>query len=266
MTLGAGPSARLVPVNRFALELSEATVIDLASIQVPLDTVLQLIVWADVCVAAAFVIGVFAFGICCGAEDMRERKQRRASRPPVPEPPSIEKEFARVKRIRTVLGSGALSGAMVLALGLTACAPKFQHLDGTALHPIAPPQALDNGWVVIDSCASGIHALVERQIEAEVRYVQPPDLERIALRWSSSDRWRTGQVHVEGPFCTWSGPVRLQDPRMVQVDHQVNRLSYGGEQPCMYVVQVQFDLDRLPTPGDSVVVVHGQHLMQLAWR
>lgn len=241
--------------------------IDLASIQVPLDTVLRLIVWADVCVAAAFLVAVIVLGICCGAEGVRERRKHRASRRCAPEPPESEAPSPlRVRRIRTVLGSGALSGTILLALCLTACAPQLQHLDGSALHPIGQLQALDNGWVVIDSCASGIHALVEMQIEAAVRHVQPPDLERMALRWSSSDRWHRGQVHVEGPFCTWDGPARVQEPQMVQLDNQVNRLGYGSVQVCSYVVQAQFDLDRLPALGDSVTVAYGQRLTYLAWR
>jgi len=221
-------------------------VIDLASIQVPLDTVLRLIVWADVCVAAAFLIGVIAFGTCCGAEGVRERRRQR--------------------RIRTVLGSGAFSGAMLLALGLAACTPQFQHLDGTALHPIAPPLAIDKGWLVVDSSARGVQALVELQLETEDLDVHPLDLERISLRFSSSDRWQSGRVRVEGPICAWSGSGRLQEPRTGSPDHEVNRVQYGGEQRCMYIVRAQFDLDRLPTPGDSVVVSYGQHLTHLAWR
>jgi hypothetical protein len=240
--------------------------IDLASIQVPLDTVLRLIVWADVCMAAVFLVGVCVFGICCGAEAMRETKKRRGARRSVPEPPSIQMEPPRVKRIRTVLGSGALSGAMLLALGLAACAPQLQHLDGSALHPIGQPQPLEDGWVAFDSCASGLHALVELQLETEDYAMQPPDLERVALRLASSDRWRPGQVRVEGPFCTWSESGRAQEPRMVRLEDQVNRVGYGSEQRCLYVVRAQFDLERLPGPGDSVVVVHGLHLMHLAWR
>ncbi len=241
--------------------------IDLASIQVPLDTVLRLIVWADVCVAAAFLVAVIVLGICCGAESMRERRKHRASRRCTPEPPVSEATSPlRVRRIRTVLGSGALCGTILLALCLTACAPQLQHLDGSALHPIGQLQAIENGWVAFDSCASGIHALVEIQLETGSNRSQLPDLEKIALRLASSDRWRPGRVHVEGPFCTWSGPARVQEPQVAHLDDQVNRLGYGSVQVCTYVVQAQFNLDRLPTPRDSVVVVHGQRLMHLAWR
>jgi len=241
--------------------------IDLASIQVPPDTVLQLIVWADVCVAAAFLVAVIVLGICCGAESMRERRKHRASRRCAPESPESEATSPlRVRRIRTVLGSGALSGTILLALCLPACAPQLQPLDGSALHPIGQLQAIENGWVAFDSCASGIHAQVEMRVEAAVRHVQPPDLERIALRWSSSDRWRTGQVRVEGPFCNWQGPVRAQEHRTVQMDDRLDIVDYGADQRCLYVVRAQFDLDRLPALGDSVTVAYGQHLTYLAWR
>ena len=103
---------------------------DYAAISVPLDTVLQLIVWANVSVAAAFLVGVIGFAICCGMEGRREGKKRVASRQAAPVP--LERDVTsppRVRRIRTVLGSGALHGILLLTLGLAACLASSDLID-----------------------------------------------------------------------------------------------------------------------------------------
>ena len=267
VTLDEGLRGRLVLTRRFALPSPEATVIDLASIQVPANTVLRLIVWADVCVAAAFLIGVIGFAICCGAKAVRERKADKAARRCAPRLPETGVASpARVRQVRSVSGVGALPGAILLALGLTACSPRFHHLDGTSLTPIGTPLSLENGWIVFDSCTGGLHALIEIQVEVDDPRLRPLDLEQVAFRYTSSYRWRTGQVRVDGPFCPRDRSNRLVRAQAEFQATHANRVAYGTAPRCTYNVLAQFDLDRLPEAGDSVLALHGDRLMQVAWR
>jgi hypothetical protein len=147
----------------------------------------------------------------------------------------------------------------VILLVLAGCTPQFQHLNGHPFEPIAAPLPIDNGWVVFDSCAGGVHALIEIQVETDGANRRPPDLEQIAFRLASGYRWSKGQVFVEGPFCPWQ-------PRESRSYDEVKQVGYRAESQCTYIVLAQFDLDRLPEPGDSVVVLHGERTFQIAWR
>ena len=238
VTLPPAPGARLVPACRIAPAAPEVAVVDYTSLDVPLATVLWVVVWALVCVAAALVIGVVVLSVCCGIEYLRETGKR-------------------------VPSSGWLHSALLLAVGLGACAPRFQHLDGSRFRPIAPPQAFDHGWVVLDSCADGPHALVEIELETDDRGLRPRQLDGVAFRLASDDLWPPARMRVDGPFCT---PSRAPEPRTIRTDDDGNHLIYRLRQPCTYVVRAQFTLDRLPRPGTLLTVVHGTHVIHLSRR
>ncbi len=210
---------------------------EIASIDMLVVTAaLQWVVWANVTVAAALLTGVILFAICCGRDWLRARKQR------------------------TILG------VALLALGTSACSPRFQHLDGTSLTPIRAPLSLENGWLVFDSCAAGIHALIEIQVAANASHVRPPDLEQVAFRYVSASRWRMGRVRVDGPFCQWERSDGPASTRAALQHAPLDRTAYGMQPLCTYVVLAQFDLDRLPKPGDSLETLHGERVMRIAWR
>ena len=51
--------------------------LELASVDTFSVYVLEWIVWANVGVAAAFVVAVIALGVCCGVDCLRDRRKAR---------------------------------------------------------------------------------------------------------------------------------------------------------------------------------------------
>ncbi len=155
---------------------------------------------------------------------------------------------------------------VLLPVVLAACAPRFVHLDGQPFTPIAPALSLGNGWLAIDSCELGPHAVVEIQLETTEPRLRVPEMETLALRVGTRRGWQAGRVRVEEPLCwkrarerRWEGDADRSPVRRESV-------SSMKEPHCLNVVHAQFDLDRLPVPGDSIAVLHGKRFVHVVWK
>jgi hypothetical protein len=170
---------------------------------------------------------------------------------------------SRLTQRALMRAAACLVAAAPLVLDLPGCAPEFRHLDGSPFKSLGPLVAFDDGWVVVDSGAGGMHALVEIQVEAPDSGMASLRLGQMGFRLAPSDDWSPGRSRVEGPFCPRNGP---DAPAQTQVaSGQVNHVRYATWARCSYVVRAQFNLDRLPTPGDSVTVVYGGRAVRLRW-
>jgi hypothetical protein len=263
--------------------------LELASVDSFAVIVLQWVAWSNVGVAVAFAVGVFAVGVCCGVDCLRDRRKARLHgigregsdrrsgngecstrtggvhgilefRPMTCTGCSRNVAVARLisRRPKTVF--------LLLVVALAACVPRLVHLDGQPLTPIAPPLSLGNGWLAIDSCELGRHAVVEIQFETSEPRVRASDSEALTLRIGIRQGWKVGRVRVEDPVCWERTPNWARD--RVRDPWRDGGASFRSvvEPRCVYVVHAQFDLDRLPTSGDSIAVLHGKRFVRVAWR
>jgi hypothetical protein len=155
---------------------------------------------------------------------------------------------------------------LLVSLALLACAPpKLSHFDGRPFVPSAPITEIDNGWVAVDSCALGIHVLVELEVQARPRGIALSMLEDVVLRLGSGYIRRPQHLRVKGPF---SAPKQFHHEGL---EYQGGREVYGTGVPLeesfveVYVVRAEFVLDRLPQVGDLLIVVHRHKSKRLRW-
>ncbi len=99
---------------------------------------------------------------------------------------------------------------VMLAAGLSACGPpKLFHFDGQPFALHRPIQMLSDGWLAVDSCARGRHALLEIEVDTiDVKTLG--NRQRFAL-WIGTEQvgW-VHQVVVDGPVCH-IGPERRSE-------------------------------------------------------
>jgi hypothetical protein len=163
------------------------------------------------------------------------------------------------------LGLARLLAVIPFVPGVAGCAFQFRHLDGSPFTPLGPPVSFDGGWLVVDSGARGMHALVEMQVATPPSDAGALGLGLVAFRLARTAVWTTGRSRVEGPRCWCNGlskPGAAAGPPHDQTDQ-----SLAPALPhCFYVVRAEFDLDRRPEPGDSLAIAAGGRTVQLTWR
>jgi hypothetical protein len=164
-----------------------------------------------------------------------------------------------LRQVRALRGCPCVVTALLL--GLIGCAAQYRHLDGSRFTPVGRPVPLPEGWIVVDSTAGGIHALIELQTEALEANSGALQTGFVAFRLAPSAAWSPGRVRVEGPFCLKNRPPR----GLPQPDDQGNRVMDVTGSQCSYVVRAEFALDRRPMRGDSVTVVYGRATTHLTW-
>lgn len=159
--------------------------------------------------------------------------------------------------------------ALVLTLQVVACgSPRLLHLDGTPFLSRLPLAHLDGGWLAVDSCAAGVHALLALDMEvtgrASVREMAFP----IQLRHDAGSlppvRY-PAQVLVDGPLCEAekSGYAsRMYDP--VGLPRWYMEAQDGP--PCVYRVWAQFRLRYMPAAGDSAALRYGGRDIPVSFR
>ncbi len=136
----------------------------------------------------------------------------------------------------------ARSLVVLVVFWLSACGPtRLLHLDGEPFVPRLPLVQLDGGWLAVDSCAKGIHALLELEVEAGEQAPVSGMPVAARLRYDAAGlrlAHRPRYARVDGPLCWNEGPFQKQD--VWETRH------------CVYLLRAQFVLDRLPAPGDLV--------------
>lgn len=150
-----------------------------------------------------------------------------------------------------------------LVAGVVGCAPQFRHLDGSPFTPLGPPVSFDGGWLVVDSGASGMHALVEMQVAAPQPDAGALGIGLVAFRLARTDDWTSGRARVEGPHCWQNGLGKPGAGALAPCDQS----DLASAIPhCFYVVRAEFDIDRRPVAGDSLTVTGAGRTVQFAWR
>ncbi len=150
---------------------------------------------------------------------------------------------------------------VMLAAGLSACGPpKLFDFDGQPFALHQPIEMLSDGWLAVDSCARGRHALLE--IEVDTIDVKALGNRQPFALWIGTEQ--VGWVHevvVDGPVCRHIGPKRGSE--MYQTSDPAR---FWVAERCVYIVRAEYDLDRLPAPGDIVFVSDGRRILRTVWR
>ena len=151
--------------------------------------------------------------------------------------------------------------AVMLAAGLSACGPpKLFHFDGRPFALHQPIEMLSDGWLAVDSCAGGRHALLQIEIDT-IDVKAPGNLQQVVLWIGTEQEGWVREVVVDGPVCRHIGPERVSG-----MHETWDPARFWIEERCVYVVRAEFDLDRLPAPGDTVFVSDGRRILRTVWR
>ena len=129
---------------------------------------------------------------------------------------------------------------LLCTAGVSACSQTvLVHSDGRPFHVREPIQTFDGGWIAVDSCASGYHALLEIETEAEPSFPLMPFLLASGLLGVLQD------VSVTGPLC-W--------------DEGASRRPYRGSsrpffnlseaERCVYLLRAEYTLTN-PPPSNA---------------
>ena len=150
---------------------------------------------------------------------------------------------------------------VMLAAGLSACGPlKLSHFDGRPFALHRPIQMLSDGWLAVDSCARGRHALLEIEVDT-IDVKARGNRQQFALWIGTEQVGRVREVVVDGPVCRHIGREGVSEM------HQTSDPArFWVAERCVYIVRAEFDLDRLPAPGDTVFVSDGRRILRTVWR
>ena len=150
---------------------------------------------------------------------------------------------------------------VILAAGFSACGPpRLFHFDGRPFAVHGQIEMLTDGWLAVDSCTRGRHALLEFEIDTiDVRAFG--NRQQLALWIGTEQEGWMREVVVDGLVCRPIGPEPVSEMR--QTWDPARSLV---EERCVYIVRAEFDLHRLPTPGDTVFVSDGRRILRTVWR
>lgn len=146
---------------------------------------------------------------------------------------------------------------------LTSCGPSgMAHLDG---HPFAPVREirLRGGWVAVDSCTVGIHAMVELELPASER----PRIDHVLADIGAAlDRYRVRhprEVQISGPYCWPQGPGVVGRPERRDADPTL----VSHDRPCTptLLVRAEYDLFKVPQAGTPITVTQDNRRITLKW-
>lgn len=141
------------------------------------------------------------------------------------------------------------SGLLLLVmLGCSACSyGKLVHSDGEPFLEQGSRIPLENGWIALDSCSTGTHALVELNLEAISAIPITP-------KWLNTHALGTlRDFQIDGPWCrTEYSDLDIYDP---DVPPSYWKTVQEGEERCIYRVRAEFTL-REPALPHSDYLAH----------
>lgn len=147
------------------------------------------------------------------------------------------------------------TAAYLVSLGVLACAgPALRHLDNRPFLLAEDPIAFPGGWIAVDACAEGTHALVELEIEALGEETQQELGFGIVV--ASGLAWGPNAFAVDGPVCR----PRVTRPQGSELPPDDPHNEY-----CAYILRGQFELAKLPAAGDTVYIRRRGALTPLIW-
>ncbi|UCC71897.1 MAG: hypothetical protein JSV86_16225 [Gemmatimonadota bacterium] len=156
---------------------------------------------------------------------------------------------------------------IVLLAAAVACGPPV--LYDTAGRPVKDPMLMaqvDGLWLAVDSSAAGVRAVLEVQVVAPGGQLKSWDRTDLEL-WTgaavplSPARLREGNVRC-WPTSPWGARCRTNTVDESACAPQMQ----PREAECYYILCAEFALERVPSPGESIVVNLGgvQRVLQLA--
>jgi len=142
-------------------------------------------------------------------------------------------------------------------------ASRVTHFDHREFKPLFEVELPDTAWLAMDSCATGIHAIVELELDADPNirpgedrpFLHPSDAQSLTLTHGQAALVRAKYARLEGPVCLpvleWFGarqiPV-LADPTTA----------------CVYVYHAEFDLTSVPKENQDLILHYGGQEIALA--
>lgn len=164
-------------------------------------------------------------------------------------------------RKRSDLLIAVLVGA---GISLSACAPtQMTHLDNQPFEPLYKVALDQTAWLAVDSCAGGVHAIVELQLEIEsdpstsLLPMTPIGPIPVSLVYDGGRVAAPRMGMVEGPICMPSYGVKYGDERSRYVNPTTT---------CTYYYRVQFDLTHVPARSEDMYLRYGGRSLRLAMR
>ena len=160
--------------------------------------------------------------------------------------------------LRVLPYTGLLFTALLAGCG----APVLHHMDGRDLGPDFRIAAIERGWIAVDSCSGGLHAVVELEVDSLNMDRVPQTLTGIGrtLRaWGPEPQ----QVSITGPYCA----ATPAGERMAMGG--LGPGSGGAARPSYctptYVVHAQYLLRSLPRDDRQVVLHHLGRRIAVTW-
>jgi len=155
--------------------------------------------------------------------------------------------------------------AAILALATTciaACAPaELTHFDNSTFDPVLKVELPNTAWLAIDSCATGVHALVEMELSqgprAEILEQRLKPSRPLPLRLEYGDGYSADMHYgrLEGPICTsnalWTDRYNRPTPGV-------------QEKTCVYYYSAQFKLRHLPDASQDFQLHYNGRTVLLA--
>ncbi|MFQ6114602.1 MAG: hypothetical protein ACE5NG_11050 [bacterium] len=154
-----------------------------------------------------------------------------------------------------------------ISILIAGCTPRLYHFDGRPFIPYVPIMGIENGWVTVDSCALGFHALVELEVEARKRVHVQTWLKDLAFGFDSARFQKPKHVRIKGPFSRPREFKRSIEDLEYRVGQEVHSPwgPHNEEYKQVYVVRAEFTLNRLPRAGDLLVIVYRGRKIGLKW-
>lgn len=154
------------------------------------------------------------------------------------------------RRKNPILAGLFLLGLLLLA----ACGPTaLIHVDGEPFLEHEPRIALPNGWIAIDSCATGAHALMVVEVDAVHSLPVVP-------RWVHSHELGTlRDFRIEGPWCRTDYEMFYADE---DDDHPWTRKfsNTHGKEHCVYRLRAEYTMPQPTLTSDSLFIAHLQSI------
>lgn len=158
--------------------------------------------------------------------------------------------------MRTARVTAAVLAALTLACGASA----LRHVNGRDLAPALRFAAIERGWIAIDSCPGGIHAVVELEVDSVALRDVPSTLAGFGRALGARSDLAPAMT-VEGPWCRYARvPRATRSP-----ERERPPVTEGRICTAVYVVRAQYALGRFPAAGERLTLIQRDRPMVVRW-
>lgn len=159
---------------------------------------------------------------------------------------------------------------VVLSVGLSCLfagcnSSRVTHFDHREFKPLFEVEFPDTAWLAVDSCSTGIHAIVALELDADQKiqqggnrlYLRPSDALALTLTHGDEAPVSATYGRLEGPVCL---PVsELYGARQIPV-------LVDPTTACVYVYHAEFELASVPKKNQDLILHYGAQKVTLALR